>query len=167
MARLQAKKSTERGETLTILQATSCPEKGAAHLAAPPAAAIDLPDALPAGDRGAIGRAQVAGKRNCLAQRLGESIKVFYQSKRVLGRIKACGGKAVIPSHRHRLRPREHNHWQHCFRHLIDNFFAKIKQHRAIAKRYDKTPCNFLGAIHLSTSVIWPPASFGRQRHLA
>ena len=35
------------------------------------------------------------------------------------------------------------------------HFFARLKQYRAIATRYDKTACNFLGAIHLAASVIW------------
>ncbi|KOR39575.1 transposase, partial [Xanthomonas oryzae] len=38
--------------------------------------------------------------------------------------------------------------------HLIENFFAKLKQYRAIATRYDKTACNFLGAIYWIASVI-------------
>ena len=40
-------------------------------------------------------------------------------------------------------------------RHLIENFFARLKQDRAIATRYDKTARNFLGAIYLAASVIW------------
>jgi transposase len=40
-------------------------------------------------------------------------------------------------------------------RHLIENFFAKLKQFRAIATRYDKTARNFLAAVHLAASVIW------------
>jgi transposase len=40
-------------------------------------------------------------------------------------------------------------------RHLIENFFAKLKQFRAIATRYDKTERNFLAAIHLAASAIW------------
>ena len=40
-------------------------------------------------------------------------------------------------------------------RHLIENFFAKLKQYRAIATRYDKTAGNFLSAIHLASAVIW------------
>ena len=35
-------------------------------------------------------------------------------------------------------------------RHLIKNFFARLKQYRAIATRYDKTARNFIGA------SIWP-----------
>lgn len=35
-------------------------------------------------------------------------------------------------------------------RHLIENFFAKLKQYRAIATRYDQLKVNFIGA-----TVIW------------
>jgi transposase len=38
---------------------------------------------------------------------------------------------------------------------LIENFFAKLKQYRAIATRYDKTVQNFLGAIYMTSIVIW------------
>jgi transposase len=37
----------------------------------------------------------------------------------------------------------------------IENFFAKLKQYRAIATRYDKRAINFLGAIYLAAAVIW------------
>ncbi len=40
-------------------------------------------------------------------------------------------------------------------RRLIENAFAKLKQFRAIATRYDKTARNFLAAIHLAAAVIW------------
>jgi transposase len=40
-------------------------------------------------------------------------------------------------------------------RHLIENFFAKLKLFRAIATRYDKTARNFLAAIHLAAVSIW------------
>lgn len=40
-------------------------------------------------------------------------------------------------------------------RQLIENFFGKLKQFRAIATRYDKTACNFLAAIHLAGAMVW------------
>ncbi len=40
-------------------------------------------------------------------------------------------------------------------RHLIENFFARLKQYRTIATHYDKTARNFLGAIHLAAAVVW------------
>jgi transposase len=40
-------------------------------------------------------------------------------------------------------------------RHLIENFFARLKQYRALATRYDKRAVNFLGAIYLAATVVW------------
>ena len=38
---------------------------------------------------------------------------------------------------------------------LIENFFCKLKQFRAIATRYDKRAINFLGGIYAAAIVIW------------
>jgi transposase len=63
--------------------------------------------------------------------------------------------EAVIPPRRHRKKPREYDRELYKARHLIENFFGKLKQYRGIATRYDKRARNFLGAIHLATTVIW------------
>lgn len=52
-------------------------------------------------------------------------------------------------------RPREYDRGLYKDRHLIENLFARLKQYRAIATRYDKTARNFLGAIHLAASMVW------------
>jgi len=52
-----------------------------------------------------------------------------------------------VPSHRE---PRSYDKELYKARHLIENFFAKLKQYRAIATRYDKRAVHFLGAIHLA-----------------
>ena len=39
-------------------------------------------------------------------------------------------------------------------RQLIENFFARLKQYRAITTRCDKTARNFLGAIHLAGAMV-------------
>ncbi len=36
-----------------------------------------------------------------------------------------------------------------------NNFFAKLKQFRGIATRYDKTARNLLAAIHLAAAHVW------------
>ena len=51
--------------------------------------------------------------------------------------------------------PRNYDKHLYKARHLIENFFAKLKNYRAIATRYDKTAAAFLGAIHMAASVIW------------
>jgi len=39
-------------------------------------------------------------------------------------------------------------------RHRIENVFAKIKEFRMIATRYDKTASNFAARIHLVAEII-------------
>ncbi|MBI2601610.1 MAG: transposase, partial [Deltaproteobacteria bacterium] len=39
--------------------------------------------------------------------------------------------------------------------HLIENFFAKLKQYRAIATRYDKLSGVFLSAIYMAGVMTW------------
>jgi transposase len=41
------------------------------------------------------------------------------------------------------------------WRHLVENFFQKLKQYRAIATRYNKRAVSFLGGIHLAAIAIW------------
>jgi transposase len=53
-----------------------------------------------------------------------------------------------------RARPRHLGKAGYKARHLIENFFAKLKQFRAIATRYDKTAQCFLAGIHLAATAI-------------
>ena len=66
-----------------------------------------------------------------------------------------AGKTAVIPPKANRRDPRPYDKDLYRARHLIENFFAKLKQYRAIATRYDKRAVHFLGAIHLAAAVIW------------
>ena len=81
--------------------------------------------------------------------------KANEADERVIERLEAKGKTAVIPPKRNRKQQREYDKELYKARHLIENFFAKLKQYRAIATRYDKRAVNFLGAIHLAASVIW------------
>jgi transposase len=81
--------------------------------------------------------------------------KAFDADVRVLEPLAAAGKTAVIPPRTNRFSPRDYDRELYAVRHLIENFFAKIKQFRAIATRYEKTARNFLAAVHLVASVIW------------
>jgi transposase len=81
--------------------------------------------------------------------------KAFDADQRVLDLLATAGKTAVIPSKASRKVKRTHDRDLYKERHLIENFFAKLKQFRAIATRYDKTARNFLGAIHLVAAGIW------------
>ena len=81
--------------------------------------------------------------------------KAFDADQRVIEPLAAAGKVAVIPPKANRRTTREYDRYLFKARHLIENFFARLKQFRAIATRYDKTRRNFLAAIHLAAAVIW------------
>ena len=81
--------------------------------------------------------------------------KAFDADERVLAPLAASGTGAVIPSKANRAIKRDYDHDLYKARHLIENFFARLKQFRAIATRYDKTAQNFLAAIHLAAAIVW------------
>ena len=81
--------------------------------------------------------------------------KAFDADERVLDPLAAAGKAAVIPPKANRRVPRKFDRHLYKARHLIENFFAKLKQFRAIATRYDKTARNFLAAIYLAAATIW------------
>ena len=79
--------------------------------------------------------------------------KAFDAEERVIQPLAASGKIAVIPPKKGRKSPREYDRELYKARHLIENFFARLKQFRAITTRYDKTARNFLAAIHLAAST--------------
>ena len=81
--------------------------------------------------------------------------KAFDADSRVLEPLATAGKTAVIPPRANRSSPRDFDRQLYGERHLIENFFAKIKQFRAIASRHEKTARNFLAAVHLAASVVW------------
>ena len=81
--------------------------------------------------------------------------KAFDADKRVIEPLTAAGKTIVIPPKSNRRSPRTYDRELYKARHLIENFFARLKQFRAIATRYDKTARNFLAAIHLVASIVW------------
>ena len=73
---------------------------------------------------------------------------------RVLVPLREAGKVAVIPPRRNRKEQRAYDADLYEARHLIENFFCKLKQCRALATRYDKTARNFLAAVYLVATVI-------------
>jgi len=81
--------------------------------------------------------------------------KAYDADERVRQKLEEKGCMAVIPPKSNRKTPPDYDKDIYKERHLIENFFARLKQYRAIATRYDKTALNFLGAIYLAAIVIW------------
>jgi transposase len=81
--------------------------------------------------------------------------KAYDAGIRLVDPLIEAGIKVVIPSKNHRRVKRDLDKKLYKARHLIENFFAKLKQYRAVATRYDKLARNFLGGIYLAASIIW------------
>lgn len=80
--------------------------------------------------------------------------KAYDADERVFLPLAAAGKTAVIPPKSNRKVQRQYDKELYKARHLIENFFAKLKQYRAIATRYDKTDENFLAGIYAAATLI-------------
>ena len=80
--------------------------------------------------------------------------RAYEAQERVLAVLEQAGVTSVIPPKANRRQPRPYDKYLYQARHLIENFFAKLKQYRALATRYDKRAVSFRGAIYLAASVI-------------
>lgn len=77
-----------------------------------------------------------------------------YDGDTVLETIHEQGGRAVIPPKRNRKVQRVYDQDLYRERNQIERLFARLKQCRRIATRYDKTSRNFLAFLHLAATMI-------------
>ena len=68
--------------------------------------------------------------------------------------LATAGIAAVIPPKSNRLLPAEFDRDIYKWRHLIENFFQKLKEYRGIAMRYCKTDDSFSAFIAIAATVI-------------
>ena len=81
---------------------------------------------------------------------------IAYVAKaRLLDGLEQRQVEAVIPPKSNQKQPWEFDRDKYRWRHLIENLFAKWKQYRGIATRYDKRVYAFLGGIHWIAAFIW------------
>src|SRR6187551_2087215 len=64
------------------------------------------------------------------------------------------GATAVIPPKANRKTIISFDRDMYRWRHLIENTFAKLKEFRAVATRYDKTDTSYTATIHLAAAII-------------
>ena len=65
------------------------------------------------------------------------------------------GGEPVIPPRRHRRCQHRYDRIAYCQRWGIASFFAKLKQWRRIAIRYDKLARTFMGFVKIASIMLW------------
>lgn len=68
--------------------------------------------------------------------------------------IDARGATAVIPPKANRIVQRDYDAEVYKWRHMVENYFAKIKEFRGIATRYDKTESSYTASWYLAAALI-------------
>ena len=77
-----------------------------------------------------------------------------FDSNRIIAELNERGAKIVISQHPRRTTPLPLDDEMYKWRHLIENFFCKLKEFKRIAMRADKTDQSFNAIIHLAAAVI-------------
>jgi transposase len=77
-----------------------------------------------------------------------------FDSNALIAELDERGAKVVISQHPRRASPLPLDAEMYQWRHLIENFFCKLKEFKRIAMRSDKTDQSFSAMIHLAAAVI-------------
>jgi transposase len=77
-----------------------------------------------------------------------------YDEQALVDAIEAKGGEAVIPARTNRTVPREIDAERYKDRNLVERFWAKVKQYRRVATRYEKTARNFLSFVRVAAIMV-------------
>lgn len=77
-----------------------------------------------------------------------------FDANWIIDEMNKRGAQIVISQRQQRVRPLKIDEEIYKWRHLIENFFAKLKEFKAIAMRSEKTDRNFSAMIYASATVI-------------
>ena len=78
-----------------------------------------------------------------------------YDSNQLMDYIYDHGGEPTIPSRRGAKFDRRCDWWLYKERHLVENYFLKLKTFRRIATHYDKLAFTYLGFLCIVSILIW------------
>jgi len=68
--------------------------------------------------------------------------------------IRAAGAEPCIPPRKNRTEPIAYDRHLYQERNVVERYFARLKQYRRVATRYDKKAANFLGFVWLASIAI-------------
>ena len=77
-----------------------------------------------------------------------------FDSNWIIEDLNERKAKIVISQHQRRAQPLDIDKDVYKWRHLIENFFYKLKEFKCIALRADKTDQSFQAMIYLAAAVI-------------
>jgi transposase len=78
-----------------------------------------------------------------------------YDADALIEALDERGITPVIPPKANRREPRKTDFALYRERNLVERFFNKLKQYRALATRYDKLANTFLAAVALVCVLFW------------
>ena len=79
-----------------------------------------------------------------------------YDSECIREQIVKKGARAVIPRKRNSLKGNADMDWGlYRYQHLVENAFARLKQYRAVATRYDKLKRNYESMVAMACGYLW------------
>ena len=77
-----------------------------------------------------------------------------FDTNSIIAELNERGAKIVIAQHPRRTKKLPIDAEMYKWRHLIENFFCKLKEFKRIAMRADKTDASYIAAIYLAAAVI-------------
>jgi transposase len=77
-----------------------------------------------------------------------------YSSHRFRQHIRGAGAKPAIPSKRNEA-PAVCPDWIYNNRNVVERLWARLKEWRAVATRYEKTASSFMGVLALAAALDW------------
>ncbi len=77
-----------------------------------------------------------------------------FDANWIIDELNERGAKIVISQMPHRKAPLAIDLEVYKWRHLIENFFGKLKEFKRVAMRSDKTDHSFAAMVHLAAAVI-------------
>ncbi len=78
-----------------------------------------------------------------------------YDGSAIRDHIASMNAEAVVPPHPCRKAPARFDTHLYKARHAIENLFAKLKQYRSLATRYDKTMRNYSAMVAIACVLTW------------
>ena len=78
-----------------------------------------------------------------------------YDADHIRVALDRIGARAVIPNNPSRTKKHPFDRHLHRERHLIECCFAKLKQFRRVATRYEKTARNYLAIAAIAATLLW------------
>jgi len=77
-----------------------------------------------------------------------------FDANWIVAELDERGARVVISQHSRRSQPREIDLEVYKWRHLVENFFCKLKEFKRIAMRSDKTDQSFAAMIYAAAAVL-------------